>query len=1144
VLERWNALPRGIRRLVLTLLVGLDAMNGLLNGWGFLNLVDVLLLGNLPGDLVWLMQTLQLISTGFAFAKIVFDDMPPSKWRLLAIIALPVYLLVHVIFSLDVLLRGQGLSTTINLNLTFLAVDTLTWSATYLAIAVGCTLTYAVQRYGNFAQSEFFMIGMYSGIILGWMEHANPLISAPRDDVLTWSVFGWALVLGFLLTGFAGVVVDRLVFKGFRDRKASADVMMIASLGVALIIRGILYLRFTPISKRFVPDADLMRASTQSWELPTRLLKVDIGADGFEILNEVKEYNYPFNNALMPILTFGTVLLLLLLLTRTRLGRRMRAVADNPELAASCGINVERIQMVSAFLSAGITGVGGTVFGIFVTFSPQTGFTLLLPAFAVIVLGTIGSIPGAIVASLVIGFVRALSSPILISIGNPLERTNYAAMAGVTPYLIIIAILLVLPKGLGDGWERWRIDRLRRRAESSTVPDERIAGALAILGGWFGLHHFYLRRASKAVPMLMLTSASYAIHVVSDFLRTHSWVGKDPVAPSSYDADMAEQWLTLVQSEQQFIGAFGTLGDVVWPLVPLLVLAYAWREAYLFFTHRASQDPLPALTKAWGALTDSLAKVVRIVRQKINAGMAWVSSQFSKPVFLNSASNGLDRQIDGMRSKLTSIGAPISQRFDLDGGRSSERGSALSFYGFMLLLLLVLLWLPITAEDGMWGDRKLGQVSNVLTMFAIFLLLAFSLNLHTGMTGLLNFGVIFFASIGAILVGILTAPTEYFGYDWPILPAVVVAMLVGAVAGWLMAGPTARLRSDYFAIITISMGEVVRLLLSGEPLLRVGSNASAIGIAQYPKPLNDWWFCGSEEQRSATGELLTPLECAANENITSAASIAGDVLGLVEPVPYAALLAFIGLLGVAVTWFVLSLLYRSPWGRILRAIREDEEVAQHHGHDIMRHKATSLAVGGAIAAFAGALWAWKLGGFQPSFMSPARSTFLVWAAFIIGGAANNRGMVVGAMIIALMEFFFNVLVAAQGSSDLPLHNLADNINEVFRWFVLTPYEPAWWLLGFAAVLYLLSRQRWAEVSMWLGLTMVLVGWLLGGDGSTSVDEVFPEVLGGVKITMGYLKEILVGLLIVLSLKFNAKGLLPEVPFRPRRPGDEHVGVEE
>ena len=78
----------------------------------------------------------------------------------------------------------------------------------------------------------------------------------------------------------------------------------------------------------------------------------------------------------------------------------------------------------------------------------------------------------------------------------------------------------------------------------------------------------------------------------------------------------------------------------------------------------------------------------------------------------------------------------------------------------------------------------------------------------------------------------------------------------------------------------------------------------------------------------------------------------------------------------------------------MRSIREDEEVAQHHGHDIFTHKARSLALGGAIAALAGAFWAWKLTGFQPSFMSPAKSTFLVWAAFIIGGAGNNKGMLI------------------------------------------------------------------------------------------------------------------------------------------------------
>ena len=110
-----------------------------------------------------------------------------------------------------------------------------------------------------------------------------------------------------------------------------------------------------------------------------------------------------------------------------------------------------------------------------------------------------------------------------------------------------------------------------------------------------------------------------------------------------------------------------------------------------------------------------------------------------------------------------------------------------------------------------------------------------------------------------------------------------------------------------------------------------------------------------------------------------------DLLNLGEPAPYIFLLMIISLLCVAVVWKLLSTFISSPWGRVLKSIREDEEVAQHHGHDILTHKAASLALGAAIAALAGAIWAWKLTGFEPSFMAPARSTFLVWAAFIIGG---------------------------------------------------------------------------------------------------------------------------------------------------------------
>ena len=88
---------------------------------------------------------------------------------------------------------------------------------------------------------------------------------------------------------------------------------------------------------------------------------------------------------------------------------------------------------------------------------------------------------------------------------------------------------------------------------------------------------------------------------------------------------------------------------------------------------------------------------------------------------------------------------------------------------------------------------------------------------------MVNFGVIFFASIGAISVGILTAPEDLHGYEWNILLATLFGVILAGLIGWSLAYPTARLRTDYFAIVTISLGEITRVLLGGEPLLRVGS---------------------------------------------------------------------------------------------------------------------------------------------------------------------------------------------------------------------------------------------------------------------------------------------------------------------------------
>jgi len=333
-----------------------------------------------------------------------------------------------------------------------------------------------------------------------------------------------------------------------------------------------------------------------------------------------------------------------------------------------------------------------------------------------------------------------------------------------------------------------------------------------------------------------------------------------------------------------------------------------------------------------------------------------------------------------------------------------------------------------------------------------------------------NFGVIFFVGIGAITVGLLCAPVETNGYGWQPWKATLMAIFLAGAAGWLLAYPTARLRMDYFAIVTISLGEMLRISLQAEPLLRAGTVTSAIGISQYTLPLEAWWDSGISDT-------------------------VGGWLGFDQAAPYIVLLAVMATISVLAVWWLLDTMLASPWGRILRSIREDEEVSQHHGHDVLTHKAASLAVGGAIAGLAGALWAWLNTGIWPDFLNPVRSTFLVWAAFIVGGRGNNRGMVIGAFIIIITEFLFNVMVVARGDSSLAFHELVASIDQVFSWIVVD-----------------LGGYIWSDLSI-----------------------TTPFSSGNVIAELAYVKLGLLGLVILVSLLVAEKGLLPEVPSRPARP---------
>ena len=924
-----------------------DACIGLLYGAG-----AIAWSGLFFGDLKWIFQSFEMFMGGFILIHALFQHIRSTR-PVVSFITLVILTTALIFFILQLLLSSLGKSSTVNFNFSAVGMSGLYWTAAYLSVAAGLALTYKVQRFGNFAQAEMMLVGAYVAITLMWSEYFFPVSNAPEDGKLDWSLLICASLAAFFLTGFVGLVIDRLVYRRFRKKVASPQVMMIASLGIAMVIRACLYMRFSAGTFRFVPDAD-WRLTESKFAVPTKLLQLSIGDRGelgiLKISETANAYGFAFMKAALVIGVIASVAMLMLLLYKTRLGRKMRAVSDNSDLAASSGIDVERVHSTSSFLSAGISGLGGAMLAGVLPINPELGITLLLPAFAVLILGTIGSIPGVIIGALVVGLVRSTSEPFLIGIGNALDRPTMSGFAEVMPFVFLIAVLLLLPKGIGDVMTQWNIDRMKKRDH-----------------------------------------------------------GKYPIRLS-----------TGTTTKQEEYGR-----------------------------------------KMLGSMRDDLTGSITVLNSQFNL------------VFLNM--RGRVRQLLSSLAYLLNVFSLLMTQLELlflkistrlgTTKRDTERGSWITFGILFFILTVIVLLLPSASVL-----TKVMQLARVISLLGIFSLLAISLNLHTGITGMTNFGVIFFAGLGAIVVGLLCAPVETNGYGWAPWQATILAVLISALAGGLLAYPTARLRMDYFAIVTISLGEILSIALRAEPLLRAGTVTSAIGISQYARPFEAWWNSG-------------------------VSNTVGSWLGLQGAAPYVIILALICLVCVPLVWWLLNIVLRSPWGRILRSIREDEEVSQHHGHDVLIHKAISLAAGAAIAGLAGAIWAWLNTGIFPEFMNPVRSTFLVWAAFIVGGRGNNRGMIIGAFLIVIVDFFFNVMVVARGSASLPLHGIVTYVDSAFRWFLVD-----------------LGGLVWSDLS---------------------IDQVFAR--GIITANLEYLKLALIGGVIVGTLQLSPKGLLPEIPGRPKRP---------
>ena len=265
--------------------------------------------------------------------------------------------------------------------------------------AIGLTMVYGVLNFANFSHADFLALGAYIAFVLNTVLGINILLS---------------FFIAIAISGALGVLLDFLIWKPMRKKNADLVSLIIISIGLALIVRNVIIF--------------IWGGSTRNFDLPVR--------KGIEMLG-VTVTHYQF-------IGIGTAILFMVLvhyfLKHTRMGKAMRAISDDINLARVSGIDVDRVIMWMWFLGIGLAGAAGVLYGLETTIRPNMGWFLILPMFAAVILGGIGNPYGAIVGGMVIGLSQELSMLVL-----PSEYKMGVSLA------IMILVLLVKPEGLFKG---------------------------------------------------------------------------------------------------------------------------------------------------------------------------------------------------------------------------------------------------------------------------------------------------------------------------------------------------------------------------------------------------------------------------------------------------------------------------------------------------------------------------------------------------------------------------------------------------------------------------------------------------------------------------------------------------------------------
>jgi len=269
--------------------------------------------------------------------------------------------------------------------------------------AIGLTLTYGILRLANFAHGDFMTLGAYLTLVM----------DASLESVGLKNIW-LAIALGATLTIAVALLTEKLLWSPMRDRRASSTSLIIISIGLALFIRNGIIL--------------IWGGANQKYNLPV-VSAIDLW--GIKIAQ---------NRLIVVVLAVLVILGLHYVLQNTKIGKAMRAVADNVDLARVSGINVERVVTWTWVIAAGLTAISGGMLGLVTAVRPSMGWFLILPMFASVILGGIGNPYGAIAGAFIIGIAQEVSTYWI----SPEYKLGVALG-------VMILVLLVRPQGIFRG---------------------------------------------------------------------------------------------------------------------------------------------------------------------------------------------------------------------------------------------------------------------------------------------------------------------------------------------------------------------------------------------------------------------------------------------------------------------------------------------------------------------------------------------------------------------------------------------------------------------------------------------------------------------------------------------------------------------